>query len=161
MTDRRRPSLKIEQLGATILRNLTGNLDLPRLKESGTASWVAEHTDATRSDPKFSKVSMGPKTVTAEYEVSRRMLLQSQEALETVLRADLAKLLATALDRAAIRGGGTNEPTGILADPAVQAIVASGTFSDTTADMMAALEGDDVTGTTAFLDKSSRHGCGS
>lgn len=155
MSDRRRPALRIEQMGATILRGLTGNLDLPRLAESGTAGWIAEHTDATRTDPKFKKMSMGPKTVAAEYEVSRRMLLQSQQALEPILRADLAYLLAQALDRAAIRGGGTNEPTGILANPAVLEITGGAFGSDLTADLIAALETDDVTGTRAFLTNPS------
>ena len=94
---------------------------------------------------------MGPKTVSAEYEVSRRMLLESQQALEPILRADLAYLLAQALDKAAIRGGGANEPTGILADPNVTELPAAAFSSDLTADMIAALESDDVTGTRAFL----------
>ena len=151
MTDRRRAMLKVESLGATILRGLTGNLDLPRLIGSGTANWIAEHTDATRSDAKFGKKSMTPKTVSAEYEVSRRMLLQSNQALEPILRADLGYLLAQKLDAAAIRGGGTNEPTGILADPLVLAITGGAFDSDITADLIAALEMDDVTGTRAFL----------
>lgn len=151
MTDRRRPALKIEAMGATILRGLSGNIDLPRLSASGTAGWVAENAAAARSDATFAKKSMGPKTVTAEYEISRRMLLQSNQALEPILRADLGYLLAQALDGAAIRGGGTNEPTGILADANV-ASVTGGTFSsDITADLIAALETDDVTGTAAFL----------
>lgn len=151
MTDRRRASLKIQQMGATILRNLTGNLELPRLKESGTAGWVAEHTDATRSDAKFSKNSMGPKTATAEYEVSRRMLLQSNEALDSILRADLSYLLSQALDSAAILGGGTNEPTGILANGDVGTVTGGALSSDIAADLIAALETDNVTGTTGFL----------
>ncbi len=151
MTDRRRAALKIEQMGAVVLRNLTGNLDLPRLKESGSAGWVAEHTDSTRSDAKFSKNSMGPKTATAEYEVSRRMLVQSNTALETVLRSDLAFLLSQALDSAALKGGGTNEPTGILADSNVQSVTGGAFSSDITADLIAALETDNVTGTTGFL----------
>ncbi|MFC3725453.1 phage major capsid protein [Neoaquamicrobium sediminum] len=154
MTDRRRPALKVEQLGATVLRGLTGNLDLPRLVESGTAHWIAEHTDTTRSDPEFGKKSMGPKTVSAEYEISRRMILQSNEAIETILRRDLAFLLAGALDRAAIKGGGTNEPTGILEDEDVFQLVLSGggeVTSDLAAEMISALEVDDVSGTRAFL----------
>ena len=151
MTDRRRPALKIEQLGAMVLRNLTGNLDLPRLRESGTAGWVAEHTDSSRSDAKFEKKSMGPKTVTAEYEVSRRMMLQSNEALETILRSDLGFLLSQQLDSAAIQGGGTNEPTGILADSNVQSVTGGAFDSDIAADLIGALETDNVTGTTAFL----------
>lgn len=151
MTDRRRAALKVESMGATVLRGLTGNLDLPRLAHSGTAHWVDEHADATRSDAGFSKISMGPKTVTAEYEVSRRMLLQSATALEPVLRADLAYLLAQALDRAAIKGGGTNEPVGILETASVVEMTGGPLTSDLTADMISALEVDDVTGTTAFL----------
>ena len=151
MTDRRRAALRIEGMGATVLRGLTGNLDLPRLASSGTAHWIAEHTDTTRSDPAFSKVGMTPNTVSAEYEVSRRMLLQSHQALEPILRADLGFMLAQALDKAAIRGGGANEPIGILADPAVATLAAAAFGSDLTADMIAALEADDVTGTRAFL----------
>lgn len=151
MTDRRRAALLVEAMGATILRNLTGNLDLPRLDASGTAHWIAEHTDTTRSDAKFKKTSMGPKTVSAEYEVSRRMLLQSNEALETILRNDLSYLLAQGLDRAAIRGGGTNEPTGILETAGIGTVTGGPLDSDITADMISALEADDVTGTAAFL----------
>lgn len=151
ISDRRRPVLAIERMGATIMRGLNGNMDLPRLTGSGTAHWVAEHNDTTRSDAKFGKKSMTPKTVSSEYEVSRRMLQQSQPALEPLLRNDLGFLLAQALDLAAIQGGGTNEPTGILADGSV-ATVTGGTFdSDITADLIAALETDDVTGTRAFL----------
>lgn len=151
ITDRRRPALKTEQMGATVLRGLTGNLDLPRMAQSGSAHWIAEHTNATRSDAGFSKTSMTPKTVTAEYEVSRRMLLQSQTALEPLLRADLGFLLSQALDSAAIRGGGTNEPTGILENADVAQLANAVLSSDLTADLIAALEVDDVTGTTAFL----------
>lgn len=151
MTDRRRAALKIESMGATILRGLTGNLDLPRLAQSGSAGWIAEHTNAGRSDPGFEKKSMGPKTVAAEYEISRRMMLQANQALEPVLRADLAYLLAQALDAAAIRGGGVNEPTGILADADVAVVATAAQLTDTAADLISALETDDVTGTRAFL----------
>lgn len=151
LSDRRRAALKIETMGATILRGLTGNLDLPRLDHSGSAHWVAEHGNAARSDAGFSKVGMGPKTVTAEYEVSRRMLLQSQTALEPLLRADLSYLLAQALDAAAIRGGGANEPEGILENVDIAKLADAALSSDLTADLIAALEIDDVTDTTAFL----------
>lgn len=94
---------------------------------------------------------MAPKTVTAEYELSRRMLLQSSTALEPILRADLGYLLAQALDSAALRGGGANEPTGILADGDVGTVTGGSFSSDIAADLIAALETDNVTGTTGFL----------
>ncbi|WP_157982054.1 phage major capsid protein [Oceanicella sp. SM1341] len=155
LTDRRRAALKVESMGATVLRGLTGNLDLPRLTESGSAGFVAERADATRSDVKFAKVGMTPKTVSAEYAISRRMMLQSQTALEPLLRADLGYLLSQRLDAAAIMGGGANEPVGILADADVASLTAASLSSDLTADLIAALELDDVTGTTAFLTHTS------
>ncbi|MEP4260260.1 MAG: phage major capsid protein [Rhizobiaceae bacterium] len=156
MTDRRRAALMVERMGAMVLRNLTGNLDLPRLSASGSAGWIVEHTDSGRSDATFSKKSMGPKTVAAEYELSRRMLLQSNQALEPILRADLAYLLAQKIDSAAIQGGGANEPIGILEDPDVLLVTNPGgptTYfdSDLSANLIAALETDNVTGTTGFL----------
>jgi len=151
MTDRRRAALKVEAMGATILRGLSGNMELPRLIGSGTAGWVSEHTNANRSDATFEKTAMGPKTVTAEYELSRRMLLQSNQAMEPILRADLAYLLAQALDSAALRGGGANEPTGILADTNVSSVTGGSFSSDIAADLIGALETDNVTGTTGFL----------
>lgn len=151
MTDRRRAALRVESMGATVLPNLTGNLELPRLSASGSAGWIAEHTDAARSDATFEKKSMGPKTVSAEYELSRRMLLQSNQALEPILRADLGYLLAQKIDGAAIRGGGVNEPTGILADTDVSAVTGGAFSSDITADLIAALATDNVSGTAAFL----------
>lgn len=138
-------------MGATVLSGLTGNLDLPRLTASGSASWVAEHQPASRSDPRFQKTSMAPNTVTAEYEMSRRILVQSHQAIEPILRADLAFLLSAALDRAAIRGGGANEPSGILANADVTNIAAASFGHELTAEMIGRLERDDVTGTRAFL----------
>jgi HK97 family phage major capsid protein len=113
MIDRLRPVLAVQGMGATVLAGLTGPLDLPRHKASGSAHWVAEHTNTTRSDAQFDKVAMGAKTVSAEYEVSRRMLLQATQ-LDSLLRADLSQLLAQALDLAAIAGTGTDQPVGIL-----------------------------------------------
>ncbi|MEE9271714.1 MAG: phage major capsid protein [Robiginitomaculum sp.] len=149
--DRFRSMLKLEGMGATVLRGLTGNLDLPNVLDSGSAHWISEHTDTTRSDMKFEKTSMGPKTVSGEYEVSRRMLLQSDTALESLLRSDLGYILAQALDSAGIKGGGTNEPTGILAHAGVAKVTTATDLTDTAADLISALELDDVSGTAAFL----------
>ncbi|PZO36600.1 MAG: phage major capsid protein [Alphaproteobacteria bacterium] len=151
MADRFRPALRVEAMGATVLRNLSGNVDLPNLISSGSASWVAENGNATRTAATFAKVPMSPKTVTGEYRLSRRLILQSNEAVEDLMRRDLGLILAQALDAAAIKGGGANQPTGILANAGVDEVTAATALSDTVADMIAALEMDDVTGTAAFL----------
>lgn len=154
VADRFRPALKVEGMGATVLRGLSGFLDLPNLAASGSASWVAENGNATRSAASFDKVSMAPKTVTGEYRLSRRLMLQSNTAIEDLLRRDLGFLLSQELDRAAIAGTGTApEPRGVLNTAGVAKVAFAGVpeFGDLAADLIAELELDDVTGTTAFL----------
>ncbi|MEN3791842.1 phage major capsid protein [Fulvimarina sp. MAC3] len=151
LTEHPRPTLLIEGLGATVMRDLTGNIDLPRLSESGSVGWVAEHADVGRTDPKFSKSSMSPKTVGGEYEISRRMILQSSTAIEALMRRDLGVLLRQALDGAAVAGAGGVAPTGILNTAGIVTIPAEAVLSDTTAEMIAALELDDLTGSRAFV----------
>lgn len=122
LIDRPRPRLAAEQLGATVLTGLSGNLDLPRQKDSGTGYWVPEHGPTTGSDPTFDKVSMGPKTVTGRYEVTRRMMIQAPQ-IEQVLRADLGWVLAQQLDLAAARGtGADNYPRGVTSTPGVRKV---------------------------------------
>jgi HK97 family phage major capsid protein len=91
--------------------------------------------------------------------LSRRLQLQNGVALENVLRNDLAFVLAQALDAAAINGLAANkQPVGIL-NAIAETVTASPAFiSDTTADLIAALELDDVTGTTGFLTNKSLMG---
>lgn len=151
LADRFRPALRVEAMGATVMRNLSGFMDLPNLAASGTASWVGENGDATRSEATFAKVSMSPRTVTGEYRLSRRLILQSNEAVEDLMRRDLGLILAQALDAAAINGDGVLEPRGILQNAGVDEVTAATLLTDTAADMIAALEMDDVTGTAAFL----------
>lgn len=150
MIDRLRPTLAVQSLGATVISGLVGNLDLPRLTGGPSAGWVAEDGAATASDATFDKVSMGPKTVAGEMYLSRRLVLQNSVALEDVLRRDLGFVLAQALDSAAILGGGTNEPSGIM-DAITENATAETDITDIAADLIAALEIDDVMGTGAFL----------
>ncbi|MFC3164129.1 phage major capsid protein [Ciceribacter thiooxidans] len=150
MIDRLRPVMAIQNLGATIISGLTGNLDLPKLTGGPSAYWVAEDGSTTASDSTFDKVSLSPKTVSGEMYLSRRLMLQNGVALENVLRGDLAFILAQALDGAAILGGGTNQPSGIM-DVITANATAETELTDIAADLIAALEMDDVTGTTGFL----------
>lgn len=150
MIDRLRPTLAVQGLGATVISGLVGNLDLPRLTSGPTSTWVAEDGSSTASDATFDKVSLSPKTVTGEMYLSRRLVLQNSVALEDVLRRDLGFVLAQALDKAAIAGGGTNEPDGILS-VITESTTASTQITDIAADLISALEMDDVVGSRGFL----------
>lgn len=113
--DRLRAALNVQALGATVLGNLTGNIDIPGLKTSATSGWVAENAALTASDAEYRKVSMTPKHVGCITELSRNMLQQSSPDIEQLTRNDFAMLLAAEIDRAAINGSGSGaEPRGIL-----------------------------------------------
>ena len=111
--DRLRAALRIRGLGATVLSNLRGNVDIPKLQASATAGWVAENAGLSSSDHQFDKVQLTPKHAGAITEFSRNMVLQSSPDIEQLVRNDFAAVLAETIDQAAINGGGGNEPTGI------------------------------------------------
>lgn len=105
------------QLNPTLLSGLVGNVEIPRLATASTAYWIAgDGADSvTASTPAFDKVTLSPKTVGALVTLSRKMILQGEPAAEDVVRNDLAQVIATALDAAAIQGtGASNQPTGIV-----------------------------------------------
>ncbi len=120
--DTLRANLVTTQLGATVLSGLVGNVDVPRLKKSAGAGWVAENAAISASDHEFSKVSLAPKHVGAITEFSRNMLLQTTPAIEALIRRDFAFVLAQALDAAAIKGGGSNQPVGVLATSGIGSV---------------------------------------
>ncbi len=114
--DRLRAALRVRRLGATVLTGLVGNVAIPRLKASATSGWVAENAGLSASDVQLEQVTLAPKHVGALVEYSRNMLLQtSSPEVEELLRNDFAQILANAVDAAAIKGGDSNEPVGILA----------------------------------------------
>jgi len=158
LIDRRRPTLAVQGMGATVLSGLTGFLDIPKLVGGPTAYWVAEDGNTTESASTFGKISMGPKTVSGEMQLSRRLMLQNAVALESVLRADLGFVLAQALDKAAIAGtGASNQPTGILT-AITESTTLSTAVTDIAADLISDLEVDDVMGTGAFLTNATLMG---
>ena len=112
--DALRANLITARLGATTLSGLEGNVGIPKLASSAGAEWVAENGALTSADGDWDKVTMSPKHVGALTEFSRNMLLQSSPDIEQLIRRDFAASLAVALDAAALVGGGSNEPDGII-----------------------------------------------
>lgn len=108
-------SMAVVSAGATVLRDLNGNVAIPRATSGATAYWVAESGNITESAQAFDQVTMSPKTVGAFTEISRKLLLQSSIDIEAFVRNDLALRLALAIDNKALEGDGTsNTPTGIV-----------------------------------------------
>lgn len=112
----------VRGLGARTLSGLTGNLSIPRETDSPAIGWVAENAGLSGDDANFDSVVLAPKHAGALTEYSRNMLLQSSPDVEALLRQMLARNLALAIDRAAIKGGGSNEPLGVLATNGIQTV---------------------------------------
>ncbi|MCD2183498.1 phage major capsid protein [Rhizobium sp. GN54] len=127
----------VRGLGARVLNGLTGNLSIPRETDSPTVGWVAENAALSSDDADFDAVTLSPKHAGALSEFSRNMLLQASPDVEMLLRQMLARNLALAIDRAAIQGGGSNQPKGVLATTGIATQAYTTDLFTTTAEMIA------------------------
>jgi len=117
----------------TTLTGLQGNVSIPRMTSTSTGYWVGEGSAPSESQQAFDQVNMTPKTVAAFVDYSRRLLLQSSIDVESMIRDDLAKVIATKLDHTAIYGtGSSNQPLGIKDTSGIgsQTITTFGTFAE-------------------------------
>ncbi len=127
----------VRGLGARVLSGLTGNLSIPRETASPAIGWVAENSALSSGDADFDGVTLSPKHAGALSEFSRNMLLQASPDVEMLLRQMLARDIALVIDRAAIKGGGTNEPKGVLATTGIQTQAYATSFFTTNAEAIA------------------------
>ena len=127
LIDRLREKVLVRQLGATVLGGLVGNLQIPRLKASAQAQWVAEGSAITQTDPQTDNITLTPHHCGGIVSLSRNMIMQPSLDVTRMVENDLMKLLAVALDQAAITGGGSNQPSGLLAAASGINAVATGT----------------------------------
>lgn len=118
-----RNRLAVAQLGATVLDGLVGDITIPKHLTGNTVQWVDENGSAAESNATFGQMSLKPKTVTANTELSRKFILQSSLSAEQFARSELLKAMMLGIDLAAINGKGTgNEPTGILNTAGIGAV---------------------------------------
>lgn len=104
----------VYRAGARMITGLTGNVTIPSLTKSTGFAWVAENAGLTATDPEYDPITLAPKNAGGVSEYSRNMLLQSSPDVESLFRADMSQVIATGIDKAAVNGGGSNEPVGIL-----------------------------------------------
>jgi len=120
------PKTVLRGLGVQQLNGLVGNLDLPQASTLPSAGWNTENGTASEKSPAFGKVSFSPKRLAAYIQVSNQLMLQSSNSIDAYVRNWLLNAMAQSLETAAIKGGGTNEPTGIIANGSVNVTYAGG-----------------------------------
>lgn len=103
----------MNNLGATVLTGLTGNLDIPILAAGAAATGEAENAVADEVTPTTSQLSLTPKRLPAFINISDQLMNQSSSAIEAMLRGHLTAQMLETQEKAFFHGGGTNEANGV------------------------------------------------
>jgi HK97 family phage major capsid protein/HK97 family phage prohead protease len=108
---------------ATVISGLVGNVDIPKQLADGQAYWVGEGGDAQETGFKLGQISFNPKTLGAFTEITRRLLNQTSAGVEGMVRADLIRAIAQAIDLAGWYGTGTEyQPLGLKNQSGINAV---------------------------------------
>lgn len=104
------------QAGARFMGGLVGNIDIPKLVTSAGGAWLTETGAITAADNVHGQLSGTPKRYGNATPISKTLLRQTTMDAEMIVRNDLVRTHAVAVDTAALIGSGSsNQPTGISA----------------------------------------------
>jgi len=120
----------IAQLGATVMRGLTGDVHFTKTGVA-TATWEGETDANAETTPGTYRVTLTPKRLGAFTDISKTILNQTAGFAEAIVKKELEMAIQVALDYAGIAGPGTGgSPTGITGFSSVNS-VAMGTDGGT------------------------------
>jgi len=116
------------QVGATRFEGLVGDVKIPKFSANASVSFQTETGSVANNEPDFGQISMTPKTAANKIQISRQLLHQGLNGnLETTLRNHMVRLFAAKLDNVSLKGGGSNEPTGVLGTTGIGDVESAGT----------------------------------
>lgn len=121
-----RPAPLMEQMGATYITGLKGNLRFPKNSGGIVASWEGETDTTPETANAYGYLDSIPKRLSVTVPISLQNLMQSNIDLEVYTINEINQAIANAIDLAAVNGSGTGQPLGILNNTDVNAI-ATGT----------------------------------
>ena len=159
-----RNASSVMQAGATMLTGLKGNVAIPKKTAGASAGWIStEGGAASESEPTFGQVTMTPKTLGAFTDITRLMMMQSSPDIEALVRDDLSRAIALAIDDGALEGSGSSgQPTGIKNTSGVNKptsfAAANPTFAEVVALETAVAEDNALLGNLAYILPASMYG---
>ena len=162
--DALRNSSSVMAAGATMLGGLSGDVKIPKKSGTSAATWIAsEGGAATESEMTLGNVSLTPKTLGAFTDVTRQLLIQSSLDVESLIRDDLTKAMAIAIDKAGLEGtGASGQPTGILNTTDVNTVTAFAAANPTFAEVVtletAVAEANALNGNLAYILPAAMNG---
>lgn len=159
-----RNASSVMQAGATMLTGLKGNVAIPKKTAGSAAGWIStEGGAASESEPTFGQVTMTPKTLGAFTDITRLMMMQSSPDIEALVRDDLSRAIALAIDLGALQGSGSSgQPTGVKNTSGVNKptsfAAATPTFAEVVALETAVAEDNALLGNLAYILPASMYG---
>jgi HK97 family phage major capsid protein/HK97 family phage prohead protease len=158
-----RNSSSVLAAGATTLNNLQGNVVIPKKTAAASAGWIAtEGNAASESEMTSGSVTMTPKVVGAFTDATRLLLQQSSLDIENLIRDDLTKSIATAIDLGALAGSGSSgQPTGIKNTSGINTTTfaaANPTFAEIIAMESEVANDNGLVGNLGYICKPSDYG---
>ena len=123
---------------ATNLNGLSGDVKIPKKTSSASASFISSEGGASgESEMVIGSVTMSPKTLGVHTDITRQLMLQSSLDVENLVRDDLAKSMAIAIDDGALEGSGSSgNPTGITNTSGINTVSLSSASAPTFAEMV-------------------------
>ena len=88
----------IEGLGATVIRNATGNLQFPRISTKATGASATEAGTNSASGLLMDTVSMTPERVSAKTTYTKQLILQGGVGIDTLIANDLSAAMNAYID---------------------------------------------------------------
>jgi HK97 family phage major capsid protein len=111
------------QVGVEKMLGLVGNAVIPMVTSGTTAGWGNETSTTSESSLGTDSKTLTPKQLTVVSKFSRQLLIQGIPQIDQLVRSDILKQIALAVDTALIKGTGlSNQPTGILATSGIGAV---------------------------------------
>jgi HK97 family phage major capsid protein len=116
------PMMVLGKLGVQKLTGLSANTDIPGITSSVVTGWADGETGTqTPDDPTIANRTLRPKLVYGATNISKRLLLQTNNSVDSMIMNDIMKGIANAIEIAVINGTGANgQPTGIIGTSGIE-----------------------------------------
>lgn len=116
-----RNKAQVMRLGARTL-NLENPVTIPRQGSAVSTNWVAETAASTPGTLGLQQITLSPKCVTGHMQYDKQLLITGNPSIDALVRDDILQQLGLAIDQAALFGGGSGEPNGVVATSGIGSI---------------------------------------
>lgn len=162
LIERLKAQAVVRLAGARVYTMTTATLPIPKIRTSGSTYWIGPDTVITASELSVGQVVLEAKKLASLVPLDNDLLNDSPQAVEDIVRQDIASELALAEDLAFLQGSGVmHQPTGILNTRGINTIAQAGAAltADDLADALTECEIDNARPNAWFMAPAVRNIC--